>query len=76
MSQCQQENWKDQNEEIGRQDCFEGYCPRKNDTVVIVSSRCFYPKRDEQCSGCVFDVDFVYVRLILIMSEILEARGN
>lgn len=63
-------------DEIGRQDCVEGWCPRQNAEVLIMSSTCFYHKRDVSCRGCVFDQDLVFVKLILIMCKILEERGN
>ena len=74
MSVRQQEAERDSYEEVGRQDCLDCYCPRKNEKVVLISSRCFYHGRDRDCHGCIFDVDLIYVKLILIMSEILEAR--
>lgn len=74
MSELEFETKKDQDE--GRQDCIEGYCPRKNDTVLIVSSRCFYQKRSQDCAGCVFDQDRIFPKLILIMCQILQERGN
>jgi len=78
MSECQQENQEYLEENVdleGRQDAKTGYCPRKDQEVLLVSSRCFCPERNHDCAGCVFDVDFVYVRLILIMSEILKTRS-
>lgn len=76
MSEWRYEREKDEDEEIGRQDCFEGYCPRKDDKTVIISSRCFYHDRNRECDDCVFDQDPICVKLILIMCEILEERGK
>jgi len=69
-NQLQTEEERD--EQMDAQDCFDRCCPRKDACVVIFCSRCFYLGRDRNCAGCIFDVDQIYVKLILVMSEILE----
>lgn len=63
-------------DEVGRQDCIEGYCPRKNDQVLIISSTCFYSKKDQSCEGCVFDRNRIFAKLILLMCRVLEERDK
>lgn len=72
MSQLQYEREKDQDEEP-RKDIV-CYCPRVDAEILLLDGRCFSTSRGPVCSGCVFDVDRIYVKLILVMSEILEAR--
>jgi hypothetical protein len=67
---------KQDDEDEGRQDCQTLYCPRRGVGILLVSSRCFYDKRGPDCQGCIFDQDLIYVKLILIMCQILEERGN
>jgi hypothetical protein len=63
-------------DEIGQQDCAEGWCPRKNDQVLIMSSTCFYSKRNQDCAGCVFDRNRISAKLVLLMCRVLEARDK
>jgi hypothetical protein len=74
MSELQFETEKDQEEEPRRD--LVCYCPRVDSEVLILDSRCFSKNRTRVCFGCVFDASRIEVRLILIMCEILEERGN
>lgn len=57
-----------------RQDS-DAYCPRVNQQVLILNSRCFYSGINETCRDCVYDVDHIKVRLMLLLCTILEERG-
>jgi len=74
MSELQYEREKDQDDEP-RKDIL-CYCPRVDSEILLLDGRCFCLSRGPACSGCVFDVDRIYVKLILIMCEILEERGK
>lgn len=59
-------------EELRRQD-LDCYCPRVNQQVLILGDTCFFSdKKREVCQGCVFDGDFVRVKIILLLAEMLE----
>ena len=60
-------------EEYKRQD-VDAYCPRIDKKILILSGRCFYPGRSLNCQGCVFDIDFVFVKLTLLLAEILQEK--
>lgn len=74
MTELQFEGQKDQEEEPRRD--LVCYCPRVDAEILLLDGRCFSPERGPVCSGCVFDLDQIQVKLILIMSEISEERGN
>lgn len=62
-------------EEVRRQD-LDAYCPRVDQSVLILGDTCFFSdKKRAVCQGCVFDGDFVLVKLILLASEMLQERG-
>ena len=73
MSECQQERREKDQDEEPRKDIL-CYCPRVDVEILLLDGRCFSASRGPVCSGCVFDVDKIRVKLILVMSEILEAR--
>jgi hypothetical protein len=74
MNECQQAIEKDQDEEP-RKDIL-CYCPRVDKEILLLDSRCFSPNRGPVCSGCVFDVDRIYVKLMLLLCEILQSSGK
>ncbi len=49
-------------------DCF---CPRVNEHVVILSGVCLFKGVRIQCSGCIFDTRYVYVKLVFLLCDIL-----
>jgi hypothetical protein len=48
------------------------YCPRKEQTVLVLDGTCFSRARDHGCCDCVCDRNFILTRLILFMLDILE----
>lgn len=63
-------------EQETRQDS-DCYCPRVNREVLILGDTCFFSdKKAVVCRGCVFDGDFIKVKLILLTSEMLEERDS
>jgi hypothetical protein len=62
-------------EEFGRQDS-DAYCPRRDEQVLILDGTCYCKNRDLACSGCVFDSEPIRLKLIWLMSEILQARSQ
>jgi hypothetical protein len=66
----------EEEEEPTRQDS-DCYCPRVDHSVLILGDTCFFPdKKAVVCRGCVFDGDFIRVKLILVVSEMLQERGS
>jgi hypothetical protein len=63
-------------EEERRQD-LDAYCPRMDKSVLILGDTCFFPdKKAVLCRGCVFDGDFITVKVILLLAEILQERSS
>jgi hypothetical protein len=64
------------NEEERRQD-LDAYCPRVDQSVLILGDTCFFSdKKAVVCRGCVFDGDFILVKLILLAVEMLQEREH
>jgi hypothetical protein len=69
-----EERQERQNQEFMREDT-DNYCPRHDEQVLILGRTCFCKNRDRVCSGCVFDSEPIRVKLIWLMSEILQESG-
>ena len=60
-------------EEERRQDS-DCYCPRVDQSVLILGDTCFFPAKNKAvCVGCVFDEKFVMAKIILLLSEMLQS---
>lgn len=64
-----------ENQEYMRED-NDNYCPRQDAKVLILGGTCFCKNRGRVCSGCIFDSEPIRVKLIWIMSEILQESGK
>jgi hypothetical protein len=64
-------------EEGDRREDLDAYCPRVDKSVLILGDTCFFSdKKAVVCRGCVFDGDFITVKLILLAIEMLQERGS
>lgn len=63
-------------EETEPREDIEAYCPRIDRQVLILSGCCFHRERAWACLGCVFDRNFVTVKLTILLKELLELRGS
>lgn len=52
----------------------DAYCPRVYEQVLIIDTVCFFPRRNERCRSCLFDVNRVLVKLVLLLASKLN-RG-
>jgi len=67
---------RSQDEETEAREDIEGYCPRIDGEVLVLSGCCFHRERPWSCWGCVFDRNFVHVKLTILLKELLESRGR
>ena len=59
-------------EEVRRQD-IDCYCPRVDQSVLILGDTCFFlGKNKAVCNGCVFDEKFVTAKIMLLLAEMLQ----
>lgn len=66
----------EEEEEPRRQDS-DCYCPRVDHSVLILGDTCFFSdKKAVVCRGCVFDGDFILVKVILLAAEMLQERES
>jgi hypothetical protein len=54
----------------------ECFCPRVQEEVLVLSNCCFFRERAWSCFGCVFNRDFVRVKLTILLKELLERRDR
>lgn len=67
-SHVQEEEIEEPREDI------QAYCPRVQEEVLVLSGCCFYRERAWACFGCVFNRDFVSVKLCILLKEMIESR--
>jgi hypothetical protein len=71
---CEDSTVTSENQEFMRED-NDNYFPRHDEQVLILSGTCFCKNRDDVCSGCIFDSERIRMKLIWLMSEILQESG-
>jgi hypothetical protein len=49
---------------------IELFCPRVARMVLIIEGVCFFAGRGKVCQGCICDVNFVLVKLMLVLSDL------
>ena len=62
-------------QEVMRED-NELYCPRRDKQVLILGQTCFCRERDQLCAGCILDREFVHMKVIWLMSDILNMKDG